>query len=164
MNYHISLIKENPKKFFAGRYTVSVMLEHRGKLLLVQEAVGKIRGKWSQPAGHIELNETPFQAALRECKEETGYTVKITGLFRVYFMPAKKKANAYVNYTFLARPVGRPSQKITKEIMTTQWYSKKELKTFPVGAMRSTVATERVNDWLKGHRAIPLSYLREIKK
>ena len=33
--------------------------------------------KWLVPGGHIELDETPQEAALREVKEETGLDVKL---------------------------------------------------------------------------------------
>ena len=35
--------------------------------------------KWVQPGGHIEDNETPEEAALREVYEETGLKVKLLG-------------------------------------------------------------------------------------
>lgn len=34
-------------------------------------------GKWLPPGGHIEPNETPHEAALREAKEECGLTIEI---------------------------------------------------------------------------------------
>ena len=36
-------------------------------------------GKWIQPGGHIEPNEGPAEAALRETFEETGLNVKLVG-------------------------------------------------------------------------------------
>ena len=164
MNHHIALLKKDPKKLFAFRHTVSIMLEHHGKLLLVQESKAHVHGKWSQPAGHIEIGETPFQAAVRECKEETGYKVQITGLFRVYFRPVGKKENGYINYTFLARPVGKQSKHIAKDILATAWHTKEQLKKFPKSLARNPLVLERISHWLKGHKTIPLSYLREIVK
>ena len=35
--------------------------------------------KWTQPGGHIELDETPEEAALREAYEETGLRVRLLG-------------------------------------------------------------------------------------
>lgn len=46
------------------------------KILLVKH---KIFGKWVQPGGHIEENETPEEAALREAYEETGLHITLLG-------------------------------------------------------------------------------------
>ncbi|MBI3619133.1 NUDIX domain-containing protein [Candidatus Peregrinibacteria bacterium] len=35
--------------------------------------------RWMPPGGHIDQNETPEDAAKRECKEETGMNVEIIG-------------------------------------------------------------------------------------
>ncbi len=49
------------------------------KILLVKNHNGKC---WTFPKGHVEINETEQQTALREIKEETGLTVKIEPNFR----------------------------------------------------------------------------------
>lgn len=46
------------------------------KILLIRH---KKNGKWTQPGGHIEGNETPEEAALREVYEETGLRVRLVG-------------------------------------------------------------------------------------
>lgn len=46
------------------------------KILLVKH---KKNQRWTQPGGHIENNETPEEAALREVYEETGLRVKLLG-------------------------------------------------------------------------------------
>ena len=53
--------------------TVSVgkVMEKDGKFLLVQEAKEKCRWKCNIPAGHFDPNETIFDRAKREVKEET---------------------------------------------------------------------------------------------
>lgn len=35
--------------------------------------------RWMPPGGHVDPNETPEEAAKRECKEETGLDVEIVG-------------------------------------------------------------------------------------
>ena len=47
-----------------------------GKVLLLFH--NKLQ-KWMYPGGHVEENETPYEAVLRETKEETGYNVSIIG-------------------------------------------------------------------------------------
>lgn len=46
------------------------------KILLIKH---KKNGRWTQPGGHIEGNETPEEAALREVYEETGLRVRLLG-------------------------------------------------------------------------------------
>lgn len=41
------------------------------KIYLIHKTV---RNEWLLPKGHLEQGETPVQAALREIKEETGYS------------------------------------------------------------------------------------------
>lgn len=41
------------------------------------------RGLWTLPAGFVDAGEDPVIAAQRECLEETGLQVKITGLLDV---------------------------------------------------------------------------------
>lgn len=46
------------------------------KILLIKH---KKNRKWTQPGGHIESNETPEEAALREAYEETGLHIRLLG-------------------------------------------------------------------------------------
>ncbi len=53
-------------------FTATVYIFHENKVLLHRH--GKL-GKWLPPGGHLELNETPPEAARREAKEETGLDI-----------------------------------------------------------------------------------------
>jgi 8-oxo-dGTP pyrophosphatase MutT (NUDIX family) len=57
-------------------FTASVFIVRDGKVLL---HLHKKLGKWLQPGGHIELDEDPNQAAMREVKEETGFDIELIG-------------------------------------------------------------------------------------
>jgi ADP-ribose pyrophosphatase YjhB (NUDIX family) len=61
-----------------------VLVEQDGKVLLVRRAVDPKQGWWCIPSGFVEYDEEPEEAARRECKEETGLDVRLTGLFDVY--------------------------------------------------------------------------------
>jgi len=61
-------------------FTASVYIVHEGKILL---HLHKKLHKWLQPGGHIELDEDPNQAAIREVKEETGFDVELVGSPRI---------------------------------------------------------------------------------
>jgi 8-oxo-dGTP pyrophosphatase MutT (NUDIX family) len=45
-------------------------------------------GQWAIPMGKQEIGETVTQCAERETREETGVTVKITGLLGIFSDPA----------------------------------------------------------------------------
>jgi len=55
-------------------FTVGVFIVHDGKVLLRFHDKYKF---WAFVGGHIELDEDPIEAALRECKEETGLDVEL---------------------------------------------------------------------------------------
>ena len=56
-------------------YTASVFIVRDNKILFMKH--DKL-GKWIQPGGHVEDDETPDQAAKREALEETGYKIQFT--------------------------------------------------------------------------------------
>ena len=57
-------------------FTASIFIVHEGKVLLHRH---KTLGIWLQPGGHIELDEDPNEAAVREAKEETGLAIELVG-------------------------------------------------------------------------------------
>ena len=56
-------------------FTVEVFIVYQDKVLLRKHDKYKI---WLSVGGHIELDEDPNQAAIREVKEEMGLDVKLT--------------------------------------------------------------------------------------
>src|SRR5437764_2426422 len=57
-------------------FTVAIFVVHGGKILLIHH---RKLDKWLPLGGHIELDEDPEQAALREAKEESGLEVELLG-------------------------------------------------------------------------------------
>jgi len=57
-------------------FTVAIFVVQRGKVLLIHH---RNLDKWLPLGGHIELDEDPEQAALREAKEESGLEVELVG-------------------------------------------------------------------------------------
>ncbi|MBX4188359.1 MAG: NUDIX domain-containing protein [Candidatus Doudnabacteria bacterium] len=55
-------------------FVVDVLIVYNNKVLL---RLHEKHEKWLCPGGHIELDEDPNQAALREVKEETGLNVRL---------------------------------------------------------------------------------------
>jgi len=57
-------------------FTVAIFVVHDRKILLIHH---RQLDKWLPLGGHIELDEDPEQAALREAKEESGLDVELLG-------------------------------------------------------------------------------------
>jgi ADP-ribose pyrophosphatase YjhB (NUDIX family) len=72
--------------YFADpKVAAAVLVIQDGAVLLVRRAVDPARGLWTLPAGFVDAGEDPAEAAARECLEETGLEVRITGLLDVLF-------------------------------------------------------------------------------
>lgn len=91
------------------KVAAAVLIENGDEILLVRRAVDPQRGKWTLPAGFIDAGEDPQKAAERECMEETGLKVRITGLLDVlYGQEHEKGANIVIFYrakVLAGRPV-----------------------------------------------------------
>ena len=62
----------------------AVIIEQNNKLLLLQRAHEPWAGSWMIPAGYVEADEDPKDAAKREVFEETGLDVELGDLLQAY--------------------------------------------------------------------------------
>lgn len=69
---------ENPK-IIAGAVVTS-----NGKFLLCRRAIHPQKGRWTIPAGFLELGEGPDEGAAREAMEEATAEIRILDLLAVY--------------------------------------------------------------------------------
>lgn len=92
------------KTEFEKHFTASALVIDNGKVLLVNH---KKFGVWLYPGGHVEKNETPDQAVIREVKEETGLDVEIMGEKDNSLTDAKADTTALYNpYVILCELIG----------------------------------------------------------
>src|SRR6185369_17260141 len=102
-------------------------------------------GIWLQPGGHIELDEGPIEAALREAKEETGLDVEIVGKTTVYdssygardlplprflnrhYFDAPRNTHEHIDFGYFARA---KTDTVQHEVPggEIRWFSKEELE------------------------------------
>lgn len=69
--------------FMDPKVGAGVLAERDGKVVMVRRAVVPAIGSWCLPSGFVEYDESPADAAVRECLEETGLRVRLTGLLDV---------------------------------------------------------------------------------
>ena len=85
-----------------------IALFNNDKILLVHQN----GGNWSLPKGHVEDNETEFETAIRETKEETNVDARIIDGFRKVITYSPKE-NVIKDVVFF---VGKPtSNEIVKQ-------------------------------------------------
>lgn len=108
-----------------GTVIVGGVIERDGKFLLVQEAKEKCRGKWNIPAGHLDSNETIFDGAKREIKEETGCNVELTGVLQIGNRVLED--DVLVSVIFSTKLLDDNITYDSNEILDIKWFTWEEL-------------------------------------
>jgi 8-oxo-dGTP pyrophosphatase MutT (NUDIX family) len=152
-------------QFWQPDVTVATIVVREGKLLMVEE---EVRGRrvLNQPAGHLEPDESLFEAALRETLEETGWEVRLTAFVGAYQWKAPDESAGgsgrhYLRMAFAADPIGHdPGRTLDEGIVQALWMSPEELR-LQQARHRSPLVWRAVEDFLAGRRH-PLDALSQV--
>jgi 8-oxo-dGTP diphosphatase len=87
------------------KVAAGVLVEREGKVLLVRRRLNPRQGTWTFPAGFVEFDEDPAEAAVRECREETGLEVEVADLLDV-IAGREHEHGASIVVIYRARVVG----------------------------------------------------------
>ena len=91
--------------FREHKVAAGVLVEDDGRVLLVRRRMQPRQGMWTFPAGFVEFDEDPAEAAVRECREETGLEVRINGLLDL-IAGREHERGADIVVVYCARLVG----------------------------------------------------------
>ena len=80
--------------------TIPVLAD--GRVLLCKRNIEPQLGKWTLPAGFMELGETTSQGAARETDEEAGAQFEIGALFSLMNVPGVGQVHMYYRATLLS--------------------------------------------------------------
>jgi len=133
------------------RITVATIVEREGKFLMVKEnSEGRL--VYNQPAGHVELNESLLEAAIRETLEETAWHVNLEELLGIYQYASPSNGITYIRHCFIAKAIEpRTERDLDEGIFEAVWASLDELEQRE-HQMRSPLVLEVIRDYLRGVR------------
>ncbi|MCS4511287.1 NUDIX hydrolase [Xylophilus ampelinus] len=138
--------------------TVAAVMERDGRFLLVEEHTGDGL-KLNNPAGHLDLGETPAQGCAREALEESAYVFTPTALVGVYISRFQRSGDGeditYLRFAFSGE-VGEhfPEQPLDEGIVRAVWMTADEIRACPE-RHRSPLLLRCLEDYLAGRR-LPL--------
>lgn len=121
MNKTVQIFETKPNNFIPQQEVAACYIEIDGALLLLQCGHHKIEaGLWGVPAGKIELNETPEQAARRELFEETGIQTNLP--FHPFgTLYIRKPGFDYTFHLFRLHFPTKPAITLSDEHLAYQW-------------------------------------------
>lgn len=135
-------------------FTVATFVIYKGKVLLLWHRKLQM---WLPPGGHIEPNELPDEAAIREVKEETGLDVVLLSQPALPPIPGPRQlarpegiqledigpGHQHIDLVYFARPADPQSVRpvANDEVERIGWYGLSDLDRIPV--------TEEIRTWVK---------------
>ena len=120
--------------FIDPKVAAAVLVIRDGRVLLVRRAGEPFRGLWTLPAGFVNSGEDPAEAAVRECLEETGLSIRLT---RIYDIVAGREHPRGADFVIVyeAELVSEGNLKADDDVDAVDWFHKDQL---PEIAFRAT--------------------------
>ncbi len=117
----------------------AVVRDRDGRVLMLRRVDN---GLWTIPTGRLKMNETISQCAIRECLEETGIEIEVTGLVGVFSDPVHviayyrgenlHEVRQPVNVCLHARPTGGNLTSSHDEASEVHWFGSDALNTLDI--------------------------------
>lgn len=124
--------------FVNPKVAAAVLIEKDGRVLLVRRANEPYRGLWTLPAGFVNGNEDPAEAAARECLEETGLSVHVTRVLDVIAGREHKRGADFI-IVYLAEVVSGELM-ADDDADAAEWFARSELPPLAFQATQKILA------------------------
>jgi len=151
-----------------------ILIINGNKLLLIKEKVKKNRlPLWNIIKGShdpLEISETIFETAIRECLEEASVKVVLTNFFGCYI--EQDSSNIKIQFNFIAKIIdGEPKlpdvqkQKERNETITDlKWFKREDILKMNEKEFISNKIYTLISEWAKGKKPLPLETIKYAAK
>lgn len=143
---------------FSPHVTVAALIQQDDRYLMVEEG-DPSASVFNQPAGHIEADETPYGACIREVLEETGWKAEPEHIIGIYLLHLPEQDKTYYRFGFKANPLQQITDQLDKDIIASHWLTLEEIYQLNnAGRLRSDLVLKLIEDDLQG-KAFPLTII-----
>jgi 8-oxo-dGTP pyrophosphatase MutT (NUDIX family) len=141
--------------------TVAAIIARGAQFLMVEELI-KGQRVINQPAGHVESNESPYDAVIREALEETTWRFTPRHIVGTYVW---RSASSGLD-TFRIAYCGElgtqdASRGFDRPVIANHWLSRDQLVAMN-GSLRTPMVLRCVDDYLAGRR-LPLDAIADLR-
>ena len=106
----------------------AMLIERDNQLLLLQRNHEPWKGSWMLPAGYVEADEDPQDAAHREVLEETGLIVELSEFIKAYYFSDDPRGNG-VAFVYKANSISGEIQ-LNEESSAAQYFLWQEIPSY----------------------------------
>ena len=139
--------------------TVAAIIERDNKFLMVEEEVhGEI--VYNQPAGHLDPDESIYDAVIRETREETAWRFTPEALVGIYQWKQPENDRSFLRFAFHGQCDDHDENQLLDDgILRAVWMTRNEL--LNTERLRSPMVLRNIDDYLQGI-CYPLSILSSL--
>lgn len=145
---------------WTAHVTVAAIIEQDNHFLLIEEETDR-GNRFNQPAGHLEDNESLFEAVIRETQEESAYRFTPTRLLGIYQWKHEHNNSTYLRFAYIGTVSDhQPDQALDSGIIRSVWMTIEEIREKAM-LMRSPQVLMCCEDYLKG-QSFPLAAVMHL--
>lgn len=139
---------------------VGCLVEDNGRYLMVQEGSKKRYGLWNYPTGHLEVNETMIEGAIRETFEESGYQVEVVGVLPI--QEIYQNDDKYILVRFVGKVISFDEDHKLDGILQAKWMSKEEIFNIEEKNFRGYGANRDILEYYLNGKIYPIEMINNI--